>query len=364
MCASLVDAGPAVVLAAEADPLALARSYPRLRYMGSKHRLLPWLHTVFQRLDFDTALDAFTGSGCVAYLLKAMGKRVTANDHLDFAHRIAQATIENDDVRLSEEDCAHLLQPAPEGHDFIARTFAGIFYTPRDLRFLDSTWAGLARLPTPRHRAVALASLVRACVKRQPRGVFTVAGDPERYKDGRRDLTLDLATHFRESVAIYNAAVFSNGRCNRALRQEIFTLDPAGYDLVYLDPPYVPRADDNCYIKRYHFLEGLVSYWQAPGTEIVPTSKVRKIPKRFTPFAYRRTAAQAFDTLFRRFRRSILVLSYSSNAYPDLEQLVGWMKRYKSQVEVFARDHRYSFGTHRQVAHHRAVVQEYLLVGR
>ena len=48
--------------------------YPPLRFMGSKHRLLPWIQSVIAELEFDTALDAFSGSGCVSYLLKTMGK--------------------------------------------------------------------------------------------------------------------------------------------------------------------------------------------------------------------------------------------------------------------------------------------------
>ena len=35
----------------------------------------------------------------------------------------------------------------------------------------------------------------------------------------------------------------------------------AGADLVYLDPPYAPPRDDNDYLKRYWFLEGLATYW-------------------------------------------------------------------------------------------------------
>ena len=49
--------------------------FPELRYMGSKHRLLPWLHGVLRSLDFETAADPFAGSGSVAYLLKSMGNR-------------------------------------------------------------------------------------------------------------------------------------------------------------------------------------------------------------------------------------------------------------------------------------------------
>src|ERR1700730_9759083 len=66
---------------------------PQLRYMGSKHRLLPWIHGVLRTLPFETAADPFVGSGCVAYLLKSMGKVVIASDFLNFPSVIATATI-------------------------------------------------------------------------------------------------------------------------------------------------------------------------------------------------------------------------------------------------------------------------------
>lgn len=339
------------------------KQFPQLRYMGSKHRLLPWLHEVLSQLDFDTSLDAFAGSQCVSYLLKSMGKQVVSNDFLEFSRQIGLATIANASSRLSSEHCALLLEDRPRRDDFIERTFEGIFFTSEDLRFLDRVWSNLERLPTPYHRALALAALVRSCLKRQPRGVFTVAGDPDRYKDGRRDLRLSLQEHFVESVEIYNRTVFDNGRGNKAVREDVFGVDPEGVDLVYMDPPYVPRSDDNCYVKRYHFIEGLASYWQDTEAEILSTTKVKKIRKRYTPFSYRRTAVEAFGKMFQRFQDSILVLSYSSNGFPSLEDLVGLMKRHKRSVEVFERNHRYHFGTHSKVAKKRVTVQEYLIVG-
>jgi DNA adenine methylase/adenine-specific DNA-methyltransferase len=125
----------------------------------------------------------------------------------------------------------------------------------------------------------------------------------------------------------------------------------------------VPRSDDNCYIKRYHFLEGLASYWTEPGTDVVQSTRVKKIPKRFTPFSYRRTAVDAFDRMFARFRQSILVLSYSSNGYPDLDVLLALLRKHKKTVEVFQREHRYHFGTHGGVSSDRVSVHEFLVVG-
>src|SRR5260221_2099084 len=74
--------------------------YPRLRFMGSKYRLLPWIFEVVKDLKFGSVLDAFSGSGSVAYLLKSMGKRVTTNDSLRFTSTISRAVIENSGTKV------------------------------------------------------------------------------------------------------------------------------------------------------------------------------------------------------------------------------------------------------------------------
>jgi DNA adenine methylase/adenine-specific DNA-methyltransferase len=337
------------------------RHYPRLRFMGSKYRLLPWIHGVLSGLDFETVLDAFSGSGSVAYLLKAMGKRVTANDLLHFTTTIARATVENDDVTADGVFAEKLLQkPGGKWPRFIEETYGGIFFTRDDLQFLDLVSANIGRLRNPHRQALAMAALLRSCVKRQPRGVFTIAGDLRHYNDGRRDLSLSVRDHFVEQLAVYSRCVFANGKRHEVLRGDVFALNGRKFDLVYLDPPYVPRADDNCYVKRYHFLEGLSRYWK--DMPVLANTKVRKISKVFTPFSYRRTAVEAFDRLFAQFRSSTVVLSYSSNGFPDLDVLVRLLRAYKKHVDVHRRPHTYHFGTHSKVR--RASVSEYLIVGR
>ncbi|MBL9126281.1 MAG: DNA adenine methylase [Verrucomicrobiales bacterium] len=330
-----------------------------MRYMGSKYRLVEWLHETTAALEFDTVLDAFSGSSVVSYLFKAAGKQVTSNDALNLGRVLAEALVVNGSAALGDAEMRRLSAPVERGASFIRNTFSGVFFTDRDLEFLDRVWGNLSGSRDGPKKAVALGALVRACAKRQPRGVFTVAGDPERYKDGRRDLRLSLEEHFVEGVRIFGQAAFDNGRRHRATCGDVFDIDPGGFDLVYLDPPYVPRSDDNCYVKRYHFLEGLSCYWK--GLEILENTRVKKIRKPFTPFGYRRTAVDAFARMFERFGKSVLVLSYSSNGFPDLAELVRLMKRVKRRVKVVERPHRYHFGTH--AGARRNAVTEYLVVG-
>jgi adenine-specific DNA-methyltransferase len=334
-------------------------SFPRLRFMGSKYKLLPWIQDVLSEYRFNSVLDAFSGSGCVSYLFKTMGKRVVSNDFLNFCANITKATVENDYQRFNLKTINALLTYSPFHKQFIEKTFKDIFFTTEDLRFLDVVSWNIRKQSSPYIRALAIAALVRSCVKRQPRGVFTVAGDPERYKDGRRDLRLSLKEHFLEQIEVYNRCVFSNHKTHYSVKGNIFDFPMKGMDLVYMDPPYVPRADDNCYVKRYHFLEGLSCYWN--GLKIMEESRVKKIAKPYTPFSYRKEALNAFHGLFSKFSDSILVLSYSSNGFPDLDILVSVMKQYKKNVKVYERNHRYHFGTHANAE--RNEVQEYLIVG-
>ena len=78
------------------------------------------------------------------------------------------------------------------------------------------------------------------------------------------------------------------GRGARALRRRL-RARPGRRAIAYLDPPYAPPRDDTCYVKRYHFLEGLATYWR--GQEIMWETRTRKLRKRHTPFGSKRTVA-------------------------------------------------------------------------
>jgi adenine-specific DNA-methyltransferase len=186
--------------------------FPELRYMGSKHRLLPWIHGVLRGLDFETAADPFAGSGSVAYLLKAMGKLVIASDFLNFPAVLASATVANSKHRIDASALQKLMAVRRKGRHFIEKTFGGVFYEHRDLQFLDRVSANIDSLAHPHQRALAKAALIRSCLKKRPRGVFTISGDLSRYDDGRRDLRLSMEEHFSEQVAVFNKVVFDNGK--------------------------------------------------------------------------------------------------------------------------------------------------------
>ncbi|HET7327714.1 MAG TPA: DNA adenine methylase [Nocardioidaceae bacterium] len=338
------------------DVVSRAASFPRLRYMGSKYRMLPHLAKAFNDVGGAAALDAFSGSGVVSYALKFLGYSVTANDFLTFPSIIARATVANHAVTLSHDDIDAICGPAADDRDFIRTTFDGMYFTAADRQFLDSAWSHID-LMTGDKQALAIAALVLAAARKQPRGVFTFT--ELRYDDGRRDLRLPLREHFRERAAEYNSVVFDSGMPCRAISGDVCDVPPEEYDVVYLDPPYAPPRDDNCYVKRYHFLEGLAVYWR--GVTIMENTKTKKLVKKYTPFSYKHTVTAALSDTFERFKGSTIILSYSSNAVPDVTTIENLLRDVKGSVEVRRLDHRYSFGTHSSA--HRRAVSEYLFIG-
>jgi adenine-specific DNA-methyltransferase len=357
---SSVDVTAVPLFGHQSDAATLtAALYPRIRYMGSKYKLLPHLAEVFAEVGGQTALDAFSGSGVVSYLLKRQGFAVTANDMLQFPGVLAAGAVVNNSIRLTSADVACITGPATDDRDFIRKTFTGVFFNPDDLAFLDSAWSHIAAMHGPK-QALAISALVLSAARKQPRGVFTISGDLSNYDDGRRDLHISMRDHFIEHVDDYNRAVFAGPEA-RVTRQEASHMEARPYDLVYLDPPYAPPSDDNCYIKRFHFLEGLSRYWD--GDTLMMDTLTRKLPKPVTGYSNKRTIVEAFRDTFKRFADArTIVLSYGSNALPDKETITNLLLEVKQNVEVRAIPHTYHYGTHQAAA--RRSVDEFIFIAR
>jgi adenine-specific DNA-methyltransferase len=329
-------------------------AYPRIRFMGSKHKLAPRLAEIFATLPPGPAIDAFSGSGVVAYTLKATGRETHANDSLTFTTTLAEALVANQHETLAPTEVETLCSPNRDGRDFIATTFAGLYFPDADHAFLDAAWSHVDELQGAK-RALALSALCLAAAWKQPRGVFTVT--TPRYDDGRRQLHMPLEELFREAVTRCNAAV-APGTAS-ATCGDVFAFEVPEAAIAYLDPPYAPSKDDTCYVKRYHFLEGLATYWK--GQEIMWETRTRKLVKRHTPFGSKKTVRDALDRLFDHFSApQALVVSYGSNADLGAAELEALLARHRRNVRRIEIPHRYAFGTH--VAATRRAATEYVFV--
>jgi adenine-specific DNA methylase len=142
----------------------------------------------------------------------------------------------------------------------------------------------------------------------------------------------DLVPRF---AAEADAAVFDSGREHRALVADVAEIDPGGFDLVYLDPPYVSaRGQGVDYLDYYHFLEGLCrpETW---GARIL--GRYRHLPlagRGSSPWADPKRVAGEFEGAIARFRASRLVVSYRSDGIPAIEEIERWLRKAGKRVEV------------------------------
>lgn len=333
--------------------------YPSTRFMGSKSKLLTEIWAVASQFKFDTAVDLFSGSGIVGYMFKAQGKAVISNDYMAMSAVFTKAMVENNTVTLPLEEAKQLIVEHEESDHFVANTFKDLYYTDDENNLIDTLRTNIAAIKDPYKHAIAMTALIRACTKKRPRGIFTYTG--HRYDDGRQDLKKSLSQQFLEAVEAVNKAVFDNGKENRSKCGDAMDLRVDHADLVYIDPPYYSPLSDNEYVRRYHFVEGLARDWK--GVEIQEHTQTKKFKSYPTPFSTRKGASDAFDRLFKKFSKSILIVSYSSNSLPTQDEMVALIAKYKAHVEVVPVDYKYSFGNQSEAKTHRNKVQEYLFVG-
>lgn len=346
---------------------------PSTRYQGSKRRLSAWLHVQFKKLVFDSALDVFSGSGSVAYVLKLMGKKVTTNDFLQANRQTSLAFIVNDDVKLTTEDVDWLTERHHDVtyRDTIARNFGSIFYLDDENCWLDMLAANIQALTSEysgqelaRKRALAYWALFQSCLAKRPFNLFHRANLNLRTADVVRHfwnkVTWDtpFPEHFRKFANEANTRVFSNGLKHAMYCTEASRLPKTGIDLVYLDPPYIPKAkrsplNSNNEQKRrktkvqsipraqdywamYHFLEGLVYYdswekWMDHGNA-TKTSRRKRNPWN-TP----ETLVSLVVRFAHAYPRAKLVLSYKTPGTPSISTLrnaIAACNRVVSQVST------------------------------
>lgn len=320
--------------------------FPPTRFMGSKERLLPSLWAQIGPFNPKSVLDLCSGSGVVSYMLKAQGCRVVSNDYMAMATTIARALIANNHTKLSQAAIRAIADGTDEGDAFVQRTYDTLYFDEEDTAFIDRAKTAIGSMAGA-ERDIAMMALIRACLKKRPRGIFTYTG--RRYDDGRRDLQLTLREQFLDAVSKINDAVFSNEMTNEVTRQDIATSPPeVDTEVVYLDPPYFSPLSDNEYVRRYHLVEALACNWE--GVEIQHETKTRKIRNYPTPFRSEAGAAGAFEALADFYKGRPLLISYSSNARPVAEDTVKLLKKHRSRVEFVEVDHLYSFGNQGHLA--------------
>lgn len=314
--------------------------FPKTRYQGSKAKLANWIWDKLAKLEFDTFLDAFGGTGAISYRLKQEKKRVTYNDSLRFNYWIGQALIENSNVWLEDHDIEWILNTYDNSYPtLIADTFADIYFLDEENKWIDKVITNIRRIKNKYKRSLAFFALAQSCIIKRPynlfhrKNLYVRTADVKRSFGNKTSWDRPFESWFKHFVDEANQAIFCNGKTNRATNQDVYSID-GSYDLVYFDPPYISGKGVAVDFRDfYHFLEGLTFYDQ--WLELIDmTSKHRRLLRQQNDWVDRNRIYGAFERVFERYEEGTLVVSYRSDGIPSESELIRLLSRFKSDVRI------------------------------
>lgn len=335
--------------------------FPSTRYQGSKRKLLPWIYEVIKNLEFETVLDVFGGSASVSYLLKRMNKTVTYNDIMKFNYYTGKALIENSKALLTNEDRVTLLNDGSFNSKIIQRNFKDVYFLDSENKWLDKVSNNILNMNhyvgsvLEYKRAIAYHSLFQASLIKRPFNLFHRKNLSLRTNDVERSFgnktTWDHTFNklFKQFIEETNSFVFDTNKRCRSINKSVFDIDEVGYDLVYLDPPYLSKDGSNetsNYFKCYHFLEGVANYEEWESMIDFDTINLRFKDDFVTNYFEPKKIHETFERIIEKFQDSIIVLSYKKGGMPSIDFLIKLMRKYKTVV--YTKSQHYKYALNRQ----------------
>lgn len=310
--------------------------YPKVNYIGNKEKIAEWICNHFPE-DTTSVFDAFSGGASVAYLAKAKNLKVVANDVLKINYLISKVLVENSTHVLTDEDLEIIFSGKPfEG--FMYKNYAEKYFFDHECTELDLYRKNIEGLSSEYKKALALILLRRAMIRKMPYSRFNLSWDKikqlrdeeysyEKYKRRRGYHNESFKAHFNANLEAYNRSVFDNGKNNLALNLDIFeAIDIVETDLIYIDPPYTGTMNN------YHEFYGLLDSY-IDGKVSTPFKN---------NFIKKEETLKLFDQLFSSLGSfKYWALSYNNSSYPNKKDLIDIIKKYRTDVQVFEKDHSY-----------------------
>lgn len=318
--------------------------FPSTRYYGSKLRLIEWISSNLSNLEYKTALDVFGGTGTVSLMFKSLGKDTTYNDILLSNNYVARSLLD-DDVNFDRNKIFNYFKSVDPCDGLISRVFHDHYYYPEENQWLDGAIQGIHRMRNAQKKYDSFYCLVQACLKKRPFNLFHRKNLYIRKNCNRntkfgnwRTWEKPFSQHIDIALSELSKAKLINAGTASVLLPTDASEVRAGYDLVYIDPPYLKQEGKNKdldYLDRYHFLEGLADYscWEKKlnfNKKNIPMSSVESI----SDWSNKATFKNRLFDLVAKHKKSIVVLSYCSNGYPSQEEIVSYFKKNFKNVSL------------------------------
>lgn len=269
------------------------------RYLGSKHKLLPFIKHITDTYttDVHSIADVFGGTGVVADMFNKQGKSIIVNDILSSNYISYQTWFSN---QLIDEEKVYNriveLNNLNGTYGYVSETFGNKYFTLENAKKIDAVREQIDLYDdlNQRERAFLLTSLLYAMDK-----AANTVGHFDAYRK-RLDNTNKIYLRMPEYTVNTDNYIF-NDDANKIVRN----IYP---DLVYIDTPYNSRGYENA----YHVLENVIE-WKKPKVEGVAMKAVDRAAKSS---AYTKVhAPQAFFDLIEHINAKYILVSYNNMAH-------------------------------------------------
>lgn len=329
-------------------------------YYGGKRKLVKAIFKVAPSpSEAPVFADAFLGGGAVSVMAKALGYRVLCNDIAQRSYIVGRALVENNRVKLTNEDI-HRLFLETEHDGFIKANFSPTVILSKHAEFLDNAFALVRAMEEGHKKYLLLLLLVKYIFSMREYGKFSTPNAFNIPMEERRIEWIKNRTYhasikavlkpipeaLRELADAVNRGVIDNAQDNKAYRLDAreFLRDVQA-DVVYFDPPY---AGTMAYEDNYHALDQIL--------------EGRMFPAQKSEFS-RKDGIKFLDEVFQAARHipAWIVSMGNAGGANDLSELQEMVAQYR-QIETYRIKYRHIPAVASE--EHQAQNEEYLIVGR
>ncbi len=332
-----------------------------IAYIGNKRKLLPLVCKAIESTGLEmnsglTFFDAFSGSGSVSRLAKALGFQLYTNDWEDFAYILNKGYVETNakDIAAifgSEEAYQQVIKeinesPVPEEDEqYIAKYYAPkefdinnvdfnterLFYTRENALALDKIRNRIEQLFPPdtsdlndSKRFILLSELIyEAATHTNTSGVFKA------YHKGFGGHGKDALARILKPIELHGNTLIDSKSLIHVYKEDANTLvkklQYINIDIAYLDPPY----NQHQYGSNYHLLNTVVRWDHIPEPLELNTKGVLKEKaairhdwvKTRSAYCYKSEATEVFADLIANLNARFILISYSTDGIIPFETM-------------------------------------------